>query len=200
MSKLVRIKPVNKKSGNMVRRYGAFGHVFDVEDGWYMVDDDVAGRLVLKTTDPHDSMTSTVFDVVDSKDEAVQLEAVDRARKLQEARQQDYRGSRDSILLSKDGERLTQSIPDVAPETVTRNIRNVGSLDDIVDSEDLDDEEDDIDDDEEIDMVAEAEAERRADSPKALKTNGAKKAAAPPTKKVAGKGKGKKAASKKSAL
>lgn len=43
--KLIRIKPYNPKIGNVLRRYNLNGYTFEVERGWYKVDDDVAEYL-----------------------------------------------------------------------------------------------------------------------------------------------------------
>lgn len=80
MTMLVRIKPYNPKRGQLARRVVIGGYRFDVERGWYEVDEDFAEQLREETLggDPN---ASKVFDVC-TKAEAEKLQASeDRAAK-----------------------------------------------------------------------------------------------------------------------
>jgi len=79
-TKLVRVRPYNPKRGQLVRRYMVKGIRFDVNRGWYKVDDELAKYLATVTNDPNDPESTPVFDVLTEK-EALKLEQDEEAAK-----------------------------------------------------------------------------------------------------------------------
>jgi hypothetical protein len=62
---LVRLKPHNPKKGAWMRKYTAFGVLFEVDKGWYQVDEHVAKYLKTVHAKPDDPDCATMaFDVV----------------------------------------------------------------------------------------------------------------------------------------
>jgi hypothetical protein len=69
MSKYVRIKPYDPQKGYLRRRYMRDGKLYDVEKGWYLVDDEAAE--ILRTVSQHEYDKSEhpvpAFDICDNK-------------------------------------------------------------------------------------------------------------------------------------
>ena len=82
-TKYVRVKPHNKRKGFLVKRYMTEGQKFEVEKGWYRVDDDAfAARLEAITQDGTED-TPPVFDVC-TKEEAQRIDAAE-SKKVERA-------------------------------------------------------------------------------------------------------------------
>lgn len=80
--KLVRLKPFNGKQ-HVLRTYNVFGIKFEEKKGWYEVDDDVAEYLagVKQFQDGADAdLSANAFDVVDSREEAEEIDEREKAR------------------------------------------------------------------------------------------------------------------------
>ena len=71
--KLARLKPYNEKRGHVVRIYMIAGLRFDVDRGWYEVDDALAEELSKLTQNYDDPESPELFDVV-TKEKAEQME------------------------------------------------------------------------------------------------------------------------------
>ena len=63
--KFVRIRPYDKRRGQLVRRYVYGGFKFLGDHGWYEVDDEIAAYLKTVRTFPEDPDSKPVFDVSD---------------------------------------------------------------------------------------------------------------------------------------
>ncbi len=87
--KFVRIRPYNKARGQLVRRYVYGGVRFEVDHGWYEVDDEIAEYLKTVLTHPQDPDSKPVFDVSDQagaeKIALDEYEAANPERKITEA-------------------------------------------------------------------------------------------------------------------
>lgn len=70
--KLVRLKPINKRTGNLAKTYDFGGQIFRL-GRWYKVDDAVAAKLAKETTDPYDASSAPVFDIF-AADEALRID------------------------------------------------------------------------------------------------------------------------------
>jgi hypothetical protein len=81
MAMLARIKPYNPKRGHLVRRYMVKGIRFDVNRGWYKVDEALADYLKTVTQNPNDPDTPPVFDVLTEAAARELEEAEEAARK-----------------------------------------------------------------------------------------------------------------------
>jgi len=87
--KFVRIRPYDKRRGQLVRRYVYRGFRFEVERGWYEVEDHIAEALEGVLTFPDNPDSKPVFDVSTREDaEALaraEYEAQNPERKISEA-------------------------------------------------------------------------------------------------------------------
>ena len=85
----VRIRPYNKRRGQLVRRYVYGGVRFEVNLGWYQVDDVIAEYLKTVLTHQGDPDSKLVFDVSDKagaeKIAHEEYEAANPERKISEA-------------------------------------------------------------------------------------------------------------------
>lgn len=90
-TRLVRIKPYNKKRRHLTRRYTVFGVKFEVERGWYRVKGPVADYLENVTSDG-DPDSPLIFDVC-SEEEALAIETKERRRAMELAGMGPYRAS-----------------------------------------------------------------------------------------------------------
>lgn len=133
--KYVRIKPLNKKRGNMIRKYNIFGHVFHVDDGWYAIADEPANLLAEKTVDPYDPSSSKVFDVVSSTEEALAIERQEREQEMIAARRRDYRGPRSAQLVKQSsGGRLVEPKPRTSAATKKIKVQHMGEMQEAVEN------------------------------------------------------------------
>ena len=82
MSKLVRIKPYNKKIGHVLKRYTVFRIRFEERKGWYKVSDRVANYLETVEMQYGVEGSKMAFDVCTEK-EAKAMESAE-LRRLQE--------------------------------------------------------------------------------------------------------------------
>lgn len=70
MSKVVRLKPYNRRKGHLLRRYVLGAHKF-LEDRWYAVSDDMAYKLSDVHSRPdHPDESPLAFDVFESQKDA----------------------------------------------------------------------------------------------------------------------------------
>lgn len=85
----VRIRPYDKRRGQLVRRYIYGGFRFEADHGWYEVDDAIADYLKTVLTFPEDPDSKPVFDVSDQagaeKLAREEYEAANPERKIAEA-------------------------------------------------------------------------------------------------------------------
>ncbi len=90
MAWLVRLKPHDRKKGNVLRRYTAFGMCFKEEQGWYGdVPDFVVDYLRTVHQIPGDESTPLAFDVAEDLTEAKGLMEVEKKAREQAARKAD---------------------------------------------------------------------------------------------------------------
>jgi hypothetical protein len=87
--KFIRIRPYDKRRGQLVQRYVYRGFRFEVARGWYQVEDHIAEELAGVLTFPDNPDSKPVFDVA-TKEEAEALsmreyEAAHPERKISEA-------------------------------------------------------------------------------------------------------------------
>lgn len=75
-TKLVRLKPYNKKKGHVLRRYTYRGIRFQGSRGWYRVTGDVAGYLGKVRQVPDDADSPPAFDVC-SEAEAKEIDKLE---------------------------------------------------------------------------------------------------------------------------
>ena len=122
--KLVRIRPVNKKTGNTIHSYDYGGRLFKVGEGWYRVEDEVGKALEALTVDPYDESSAKVFDVMDAEEAA--------AKELQELK---MRRKKAGLELPREhaGEpERVKDAPNVPAKPLTIKAEHVGSLSDLV--------------------------------------------------------------------
>lgn len=84
MPKLVRIKPYNPRAGNVLRKYTLSAHDgmrFDVDRGWYRVDDAIADVLRQVRMIDGDELSPYAFEICD-EDEAKRINDAENQRKL----------------------------------------------------------------------------------------------------------------------
>lgn len=85
----VRIRPYDKRRGQLVRRYVYGGVKFEVDKGWYQTDDVIAEYLKTVLTFPENPDSKPVFDVSDQigaeKIAKEEYEAANPERKISEA-------------------------------------------------------------------------------------------------------------------
>jgi hypothetical protein len=127
---LVRIRPINKKRGNVIRRYTIFKHTFQVEDGWSKVNEAAAKILATKTVDPHDPQSSPVFDICNTLEEAQAMERKDRELTMIAERRTDYKGPRSAALVSMRQDRLVEEKKHESPEMTAIRVDHVGIITD----------------------------------------------------------------------
>ncbi len=80
--KLVRLKPFNAKRGHHMRKYthGPTRRTFEVDRGWYKVDDDMADYLATVRQTSSDPDSPDAFDVC-TEEEAIKIDARERVEK-----------------------------------------------------------------------------------------------------------------------
>jgi len=133
---LVRLKQLNKKRGNVIKRYTIFGMTFNVDDGWTVIPSEYAEMLEEKTIDPQDFESSAVFDVCYSREDAEAIERKDRKLAMITKRQRNYRGPR-KAKIAKRGLLVPEKKKSREMETISAT--HVGNLtDDVLEDEDLD--------------------------------------------------------------
>lgn len=152
MTMLVRIKPYNPKRGQLARRIVIGGFRFDVDRGWYEVDDEFAADLKTKTQggDPNAAL---IFDVCTAEEAKALQRSEDRA--AQEA------ARADKPIKPERVERVRGSAPE--GKVTTTDIVTKSETPIVADGADGDD---DLDEDEEGDGRV-AAVGRLAEEPKA---------------------------------
>lgn len=72
--RLVRVKPYDKRRGQLVRSYGYGGYTYKVEQGWVLVSALVAEYLATTLQTDSDPRSPCVFDIAESIEEARAIE------------------------------------------------------------------------------------------------------------------------------
>lgn len=89
MAKMVRIKPFDKARRQTTRRFVIGGFRFEIEKGWYRVEDENLADHLKTVKASQDPMAPCIFDVVDEKEaedlERKEYEAANPERKITEA-------------------------------------------------------------------------------------------------------------------
>jgi hypothetical protein len=92
MSKIVRLKPYDKRAGHLKRRYvislpGGKSMTFDAKRGWYKVPDALARILADVHQKEYDPLSGAAFDICEDEDGAKRLEAAIKKAKERKRKQ-----------------------------------------------------------------------------------------------------------------